>query len=342
MSKRRKKRKRQRQKTRGDTTKPTRPASPSVPASPGGPQKGLRQIEYQVLLPEGFESRHYGVRRLCHWSKDEIRRMTPDQILAGLRFFGIDVGPNQFLADLKAKGSTDPIVEGWKSQFDIQAPGFDLDFPWMAAEVLANKLAPDLPCLDNLRWNLRAGYKAQDEAACLAADHWMKAWDALKECAPAEIKNFFDAERSVETGCRLDNWIGDFQQVLHEAAFDDDDEDYFELTVRYCREFLDRFPDSGTHCCSLTIRDLADALFALGRADEGEEVFAEMAGTFPDDPWVYVFWGDAYCGAGKWRRPHANKSRARDLYQAALDHPNAKDIDRPDFERRLTGLTGEP
>ena len=82
----------------------------------------------------------------------------------------------------------------------------------------------------------------------------------------------------------------------------------------------------------------AEALFLLGRHDEGEALFEQLTKEKynPEDKiWVYIRWGDCYT---KWMKTGiAYSSKARMLYEKALEIAN-NEGDRETINERIQDL----
>ena len=82
----------------------------------------------------------------------------------------------------------------------------------------------------------------------------------------------------------------------------------------------------------------AEALFLLGRHDEGEALFEQLTKEKynPEDKiWVYIRWGDCYT---KWMKTGiVDSSKARMLYEKVLDFAK-NDIDHETVDQRIQDL----
>ncbi len=256
-----------------------------------------------------------------HWSFEEIEELTTEQIISKLRGFGVDFDPAQFQEDVKRFYSAGDLVDYWRSNFTITATGFDLDFIWMACNVLWDRLAPGVINSEQLDKLMQRGYNLLEvggkEKTTEGCKLWLQVWDHLKPRFTDEMKSIRDAEKVFSGLQCLFNWCQDFEQELHNAGLYDPY--FFEKRIEYCREFCSLFPNSN----ELIIMNMkiaeAQSYFFIGKGGDGDQAFEALVEEFPDNVWVYIGWGDMYCFSNPNGLDNKNLTKAKRIYQMALN-----------------------
>ena len=75
-------------------------------------------------------------------SYEEVDGMSTEEIIQRLNSLGISFDQDTFLQDIERYYSAEEISENWFETFNVTAEGRDEDFPWLAAWVLWERLAP--------------------------------------------------------------------------------------------------------------------------------------------------------------------------------------------------------
>lgn len=169
------------------------------------------------------------------------------------------------------------------------------------------------------------GRDAADERDPIGASQKMlEAWEMVKETTTPDIRTLkaFDAAQDAPY---LDSpyWVVDLQYELWNAGLQDPI--YHEHRVRLNGEALALFPDSDDNMVVNLRRGQAESLWALGRRDEAEAIYADLIDRFPDDGYVYAGWADQF-----WMRPRnaeADYPRAEAILRRALERPNLEHRD---------------
>ncbi len=259
------------------------------------------------LFPKHSPTRNY------NWNQGEIRGIPTHKIIEKLEMCGIIFQTDEFLNDVEQCLGAKDIYERWKTRCKFTAQGFDEDFPWMAAEVLWKRLAPNKVSTEQIDDWMQDGYdlirNRDEEGGCTL---WLKVWQELKPRFTKSMRTIEDAEAVFQGMQCLFNWCQDMEQELGNAAVDD--MSFHDHRIHYCREFCGFFPDSQTIVPNMR-RAIAESLFMSGRRDEGEREYLSLVADYPDDPWGYISWGDMY--SGDFGIP-INRSRAEELYRKAL------------------------
>lgn len=282
----------------------------------------------------------YVPARRHHWSQQEISQIPTDKILEKLAMCGIPVVEPDFLKDVGNCYGAGDIYKRWKERFTITTEGFDGDFPWMAADVLWRRLAPTKVSTEQLDDRMQDGYDRQERRDTTGAcELWLAVWEDLKPRFTKEMRTL-EATESVFHGYQaLFNWCQDLEMELGNAAIDDPA--FHERRIRYCREFCELFPDEDSIVPNMR-KTMAESLFLSGKREEAERDFEELARVYPDDPWVYIFWGDLYRDFGHEPNPFADDKRAEELYRKALGIDPKEDETVHDRIRDLRTRDGRP
>jgi len=264
---------------------------------------------------------HHTPERRHHWSQKEIAEIPTDKIIEKLQMCGITFSQDEFLNDVQNHYGSMEIAKKWLNQFTITASGFDSDFPWMAAEVLWQRLAPNKISTEQLDDMMQEGYTlidAMDEVG--GCTLWLKVWEELKPRFPKDmlsIRDVDDAGTVFHGSQNLFNWCQDLEQELGNAALDD--QAFLEHRIRYCSEFIKLFPKTEDIVQHMG-KAIAESLFLSGKVEEGEREFQALINNYTGNPWFYIYWGDLYAGFGfkVMGSEHHNPQKAEELYRKAL------------------------
>ncbi len=275
-------------------------------------------------------------KRMSHWSFEEIDSFSTDEIVSKLKAFGVPFETPRFREDVKKFYSGEELADHWWKEHSITATGFDRDFLWMAAAILWNRLAPEVPSSERLDDMMQQGYHLLEEEGTRknvmeACNLWLEVWELLKPRFNADMKSIQDAERVFQGLQSLHNWCQDVEIELHNAGLEDPS--FFEKRIQYCREFCEFFPNSDELLIHNMKRAEAEAHFALGREAEGDRLFEALIEQFPDNEWGYIGWGDAYAWPILDRQ--RDTERAAKTYRMGL---NSNVKDKEDLQDRLREL----
>ncbi len=272
--------------------------------------------------------------RAYHWGTDEIRAFSTDQIVQKLRDFGVGFTKERFLKEAHDFYSACDLADHWRNIYPIKAKGFDVDFIWMAAIVLWERLAPDVINSEKLDDMMQDAYKMKDEVATCTL--WLEVWEHLKKRFTADMKSIDDAEEVFSGLQCLSNWCQDLEMELGNAARDDSS--FYEKRIGYCQEFCRLFPESDSLILHNMKRAIAESYFGLGMIEEGDRSFESLIREFSDSAWGYIGWGDMHYTFRLNDAVPLNYEKARQIYQMAM----GKDIeDEEHVVERLTELEKE-
>jgi tetratricopeptide (TPR) repeat protein len=275
--------------------------------------------------------------RHTHWSFEEIRTLSIRRIIRKLRSFGINVDERRFCRDARNLRSAEQLAQRWEEVHNITAEGFDLDFPWMAAVVLWERLVPDLLSSEQLDDKMQEGYALlREEKTAEACTLWLEVWEHLKKRFTADIHSIEDAEKVFSGMQSLSNWCQDLEMELGNAGLDDIS--FYEKRIQYCQEFYRLLPETSRLIIHNMKSAEAESFFALGIQERGDTLFRSLIEEFPNSAWAYIFWGDMYWLFRGNREIPLDYDKAERIYRMALD----RDVDeRAEVQSRLQELAEE-
>ncbi len=209
------------------------------------------------------------------------------------------------------------ISEGWLDDFEVTAQGRDEDFPWFAAWVLWERMAPagNVP-VEQMSNSINEGerYFAADdpETGC---DIWLKVWKTIKaKCQQQACSDLDLLDEQFRGAFFVSNFVQDLEMELRNAGMRD--RSYFKKRIDYCREFLTVFPDVDDSILGNMRRSIAESYAYLGDYEQADLEFEAIVQKCPHDPWGYIAWGDIY--ASKWLGGEIDYDKAKDFYMKAL------------------------
>jgi hypothetical protein len=283
---------------------------------------GLKFKKCCINNPVALFPKHTQERRHW-WSREEIAQLPTDKIIEKLLLCGIPSSQEAFLNDVGGCYGADDIYKRWKNRFTFTVKGFDADFPWMAADVLWRRLAPDKVSTEQLDDWMQDGYdliEKRDEAG--GCRLWLKVWDHLKPRFTKDMRTLKSTDSVFQGSQSLFNWCQDVEMELANAAIDD--KAFHDHRIVYCREFCEYFPDENDGKDSIVRhmrQAVGESLFLSGKVEEAEREFRTLAEQHPDDPWTYIKWGDLYQRGYDAAdiNPFEDSGRAEALYRKALE-----------------------
>jgi tetratricopeptide (TPR) repeat protein len=221
--------------------------------------------------------------------------MSTQEIISKLQDLGFDFDEKIFLQDVQNYYSAEEISEKWFSTFKVTAKDWDEDFPWFAAWVLWERLAPNhIISLEKLDDMIEEGYTYLSEDDYIAAcDSWLKVWEALRYRVRPENKDLDYIEKQYEGSFRIREFCKELEYNLFNAG--EVDKEYFRLRINYCNEFCKNFPNEAESILYSMKSAIAESYIPLHEVHKAEEEYRKLIQTYPDNPWSYVYWGDMYC-----------------------------------------------
>lgn len=244
---------------------------------------------------------------------EEINELSTDEIIHELKNMGIPFNQETFLKDIEKFYSAEDLSENWFNKYTVTANGREEDFPWLAAWILWERLAPASKLSSEQMSDLiNRGfeYLAENDSVS-ACDTWLKVWEAIKGRIKPAFKNLDDLDRHYENSFFIRDFCQDLEAELHNAGLEDPA--YFAKRIQYCREFCDYFPKESELIIHNMRRAIADSYAKLDQFREAELEFEKLVQEFPNNPWGYIGWGDIFFLEQK-----KDYHKARELYEKGL------------------------
>lgn len=239
--------------------------------------------------------------------------MSTEEIIERLDSLGIPFEKEIFLQDIEEYYSAEQLSENWFRIFDVTAEGRDADFPWLAARVLWDRLAPaynmSMEHMGDLVHEGNQYSLANDPVR--ACDTWLEVWEAIKYKCKPKSKDLKELDKEYCGVFFVTNLCQDLELEFHNAGLRD--KSYFEKRIDYYRDFLNRFPNEDELITHNMRRAIADSYASLGDYEQADAEFDKLAEDYPNNPWGYIGWGDIYFFEKK-----VDYDRAKELYMRAL------------------------
>ncbi len=265
-------------------------------------------------------------------SYDEVNAMGTSEIIKRLKSMGIAFDKDIFLQDVQDFYSAQQIKDSWFEGFEVTAEGRDEDFPFFAAWILWERLAPkQVLSMEQMEDLIDKGFRDKSNDDSIGAcDIWLKVWDALKYRFKPELKSLDYLDKQYEGSFFVSNFCQDLETELHNAGLKD--QAYFEKRINYCREFISYFPEEDELTIHNMRRSIAESYASLNNYEQADLEFKKLAEDYPGNPWSYIGWGDIYFfGKDK------NVTKAKELYNKA-SLVVKDEYDAMALEERLTDL----
>ena len=255
-----------------------------------------------------------------HWTYEEVNEMTTEEIIQRLGSMGISFDQDVFVQNTEECYWAQEISESWFDTFEVTAEGRDEDFPWFAAWVLWERLAPthNVP-LEQMSELFQEGidYLSMDDPM-KACDIWLRLWEIIKDKCKQEPCNLVLLDERYHGAFFVSNFCQDLEEELNIAGFRDNT--YFQKRIDYCREFLTLFADEDESLVHNMRRSIAESYAKLADYEQSDSEFEKLVQDYSDNPWGYIGWGDMYL------RDKKDRDKAKELYIKALAVADKDDI----------------
>lgn len=244
---------------------------------------------------------------------EEVNEMSTDEIIHELEKMGIPFEKETFLNDIDSFYSAEDLSKNWFKMHTVAAMGRDEDFPWLAAWILWERLAPaNKLSMEQMSDLIDHGYEYLAENDSISAcDTWSKVWEAIKVRIKPAFKNLDDLDMHYQISFSIRDFCQDLEAELHNAGLDDPA--YFIKRINYVRAFCDYFPKEDELIIHNMKRAIAESYARLGQFKEAELEFEKLVQEFPNNPWVYIGWGDIFFFELK-----SDFRKAQELYEKGL------------------------
>lgn len=246
-------------------------------------------------------------------SYEEVNEMSNDEIIKKLEKMGIPFDQEKFLNDIENSYSAEEISENWFREYSVMAEGREEDFPWFAAWILWERMAPpeylSMEQMDDL---IEEGIKyleAKDYTS--ACDKWLTVWEAIKVRIKPVFQTLDYLDQQYSGSFFIREICQDLEMWLYKAGLEDSA--YFEKRITFCREFCSFFPNESDLIIHNMRRAIGESYAYLNDYQSAESEFEKLVRDFPKNPWGYIGWGDIYFFG-----PIKDYNKARELYKEAL------------------------
>lgn len=192
---------------------------------------------------------------------------------------------------------------------------------------------------DPLKTLIAEGYRLLDaDEEARAAIVWLDAWGQLSDVVvTSAIRSASSLDQVVASRglSAIDNWIQDLEDLLGNLSMTDDA--WAERRLQYVHDVYTRLPESHPEMIFNLQRDEAEALFLVGRSDDGDRAFEAIIAANPDNEWSYIGWGDMYSPVFFRDKLPADVEKARAIYERGLTAmgPESEE-EKIELARRIT------
>lgn len=245
-------------------------------------------------------------------SYEDINEMETDEIVSRLEEMNIPFDEKEFLEDVEESYSAQDISEKWFRLYPINAIGRDQDYPWFAAWILWERLAPaGHLSMEQLADFYEDGVDYLEEGDVLSGcDKWLEFWETIKIRNNSQYKNLDYLDEQNVGAFYVSEVCQNLELELHNAG--NKNSVYYEKRITFRREFCDMFPEEE----ELILRNMrvaiAESYSKLGQDEQAESEYIKIIEDFPNSPWGYVSWGDTF-----FLTRNKNLDKAKELYQKA-------------------------
>lgn len=246
-------------------------------------------------------------------SYEEVNALTTEEIIRELEKINIPFQKEVFLQDLDHFYSAQDLSEEWFNRYKVSATGRMEDFPFFAAWILWERLAPsEKLSAEQMEDLLEDGFRLINEGNSVAGCKlWLKAWEGIKYRYDKHNKNI-NTLSFLSKSFSVSNFCQDLETELHNAGTENPV--FFEKRIDFCSEFGELFPEEEESTLLDMRRAIAASYSELGRYTEAEAEFEQIVQDFPNNPWGYIGWGDMYFMDKK-----QDAEQAKSLYVKALN-----------------------
>jgi len=300
-----------------------------------------QQVAEDSIRTSSVSDRHSGER----WELDDVQALSTTEITDRLAEYGIDTTEESFRDRAAEIDSAMTLADQWEDDHDVDVDlsGYDRDFIWMAADVLWERWAPDLPNRERIYALVQEGRELREEGNdAEACQRWLEAWEIIVAVTPDDITTIETAEDHLPNVLSLEGFLRSVDSAL--ATLAAADPTYHERRLEFCREVCEQFPDAPDELLLDFRHFVADSLTEVGRTADSRREFEALIREYPEDPWAYKKLADSYWLDDSDEPTVGEMERAADLYQQALDAEGP--LERPsivsdrlaEIERQLAAL----
>lgn len=229
------------------------------------------------------------------WDDEKVRKMDTAEIIKKLESINVEFKLEQFKEQTTQYICAVRLAEEHYYTQNHNAQDKDEDFIWIAICELWKRLTPQRWNIEMIDDYMQDGYEEiKNRNYEKGLSKWETAWEMIKYIVPAHIASVSGADTFMPEPLTqsIHNWCQDFETELHNAGLKE--RGYFKKLIKYCREFCERFYETGGLIIQNMLRAEAESYLLLGDRVLADELFEGIIKKFPDSVWGYVSWADTY------------------------------------------------
>ncbi len=174
----------------------------------------------------------------------------------------------------------------------VDGPGrFDADWPWLAATVLWERWAPDIPSFEIINDAMQAGYHAPDTVK--KCEIWLDVWSQVLALADRRCMTKLSRLDELFAGTQsLYNWVQDVEMELSNGR--DVIARFLSERLRFCEEYLARFGEQKPEIDRGMWRAIAEVHNETGDVETVDRLYRQWLTADPCWGWGWIAWADCY------------------------------------------------
>ncbi len=252
----------------------------------------------------------------------QVAMLSTEQIFERLGALGVQTSADAFKELTFDRDRAWSIGEDvWLSSLSDEVDGEERQFICLAACELWQRLTEGPDAATRMRWLNDGQRHVRDGESIAACDVWLPLWRWIRpQITPLMSADINSADKLLEGGEFMGNWVQDFVQELRNAALQQPV--YAKKGILFTEEILDLFEFHADSVADLRC-DMADMLVLVGERERAEAMIEAVLSASPDKSIGYV------------RLAHALTLRsdsAADLDRAIalLEQAKARPVDDPE------------
>lgn len=226
--------------------------------------------------------------------------------------------------------SAEEMVKGHRVDGPRQ---FDADWPWLAATVLWERWAPDIPSFESIDNAMQVGYHALDTVR--KCEIWLDVWSKILALADRlRISKLSQLDELFAGTQFLYNWVQDVELELSNGR--DAIQRFLSERLQFCEEYLVRFGGENPEIDRGMWRAIAEIYNETGDIETVDQLYRQWLTVDPCWGWGWIAWADCY-----WLFTPREKdfSKGEAILRKGLAVADLRD--RADVLRRLANLYAE-
>lgn len=229
------------------------------------------------------------------WDDEKVRRMGTAEIIKKLESMNVEFNLERFKEQTTQYICAVRLAEDHYYTQNHSAQDMDEDFIWIAICELWKRLVPKQWNIEMIDDCMQDGYEEiENKNYKEGLGKWETAWEMIKYIVPARITSVSCADAFMPEPLTqsIYNWCQDFETELYNAGVEE--KGCLKKLIKYCREFCERFYETGGLIIQNMLRAEAESYLLLGDRVLADELFEGIIKKFPESVWGYVGWADTY------------------------------------------------